>query len=203
MRLGDSDDREPGAGPTAWREGSSLKVRFRFECSNIRSEKFGGNLILTSAVKIIIVNKTSGTKVCEMKGDYRLEIINTKELSLAPCGQLPEGIHSAYISDSDSTSTDYASSSLTKTDISFRVSSSGGMCLTRTGSINILYDFNAKDTRYNEYVKLFNSGSNSETQTKCDTNKSPLIISMHSKSHGLCRDRTRIFSSHSQARIVR
>lgn len=153
--------------------------------------------------QIVIVNKATGNKICEMKGDYRAEIINTKELSLAPCGQLPEGIYSAYILDSDSNSTNYASSSYTKTDIAFRVNSSGGLCLTRNKQVDILYDFNARDNRYSEYVTLFNSGSNSETQTKCDTNKSPLIISMNSQSRGLCRDRKNISSSRSQMRMVR
>ena len=203
IRLGESDDRDPGVDPTSCKESSSLKIKFQFECSNIRSEKFGSNLILSSAVKIVIVNKATGNKICEMKGDYRAEIINTKELSLAPCGQLPEGIYSAYILDSDSNSTNYASSSYTKTDIAFRVNSSGGLCLTRNKQVDILYDFNARDNRYSEYVTLFNSGSNSETQTKCDTNKSPLIISMNSQSRGLCRDRKNISSSRSQMRMVR
>ena len=50
IQLGDPDDRDPGAGPTACREGSSLKVRFRLECRD--TNKMGGFSFEVSVLKI-------------------------------------------------------------------------------------------------------------------------------------------------------
>jgi hypothetical protein len=50
--------------------------------------------------------------------------------------------------------------------------------------VELLYDFNNKDHRYADDVKKFGS-STADTQLKCDTRKSPLIISLSSQARGV------------------
>jgi hypothetical protein len=178
-------ERDPGTDPCTNSTTNSFKVNFSFECSNAHSEKRGGNLITTDAVKLVIVANSGGKVACELKGDFRTEILNTKSLSFAGCPNLAAGSYQAYIMDATALVSAYKTSSLNKKGIAFSVSAAGGLCPGKTKAVDLLFDFNSKDNRYAASIDGLGGISNAETQKKCDSNKSPLVVSLGSQARGV------------------
>jgi hypothetical protein len=178
------DDRDPGKDPGACTDSKSFKIKFAFECSNMQSEQLGGNLTTMQAVKIVIVSRTTKKVACEINGDFRTEILNTKELAFTSCPNLPAGNYSAYIVDASAATDSYKRSALNDIAIKFSINSSGALCGMKSRPVELLYDFNNKDHRYADDVKKFGS-STADTQLNCDTRKSPLIISLSSQARGV------------------
>jgi hypothetical protein len=177
--------RDPGVDPCGDNAATSFKINFSFECSNANSAKKGGNLITTEAVKLVVVSDSNKKIACELKGDFRSEIINTKQLTFASCPNLAAGSYKAYILDADAAASSYKSAALNKKAISFSVSAAGGLCQGKSKSTELLFDFNSKDNRYAESIQGIGGISNAETQKRCDTNKSPLVVSLGSQARGV------------------
>lgn len=179
------DDRDPGVDPCGTNSTNSFKISFSFECSNSQSDKVGGNLLTTEAVKLVIVANSPSKVACELQGDFRTELLNTKSLSFAGCPNLAAGSYKAYILDVNSASASYKQTALNKKGIAFSVSAAGGLCPGKTKGINLLFDFNSKDNDYADAIAGLNGISNADTQKKCDSHKSPLVVSLGSQARGV------------------
>ncbi|MNL07033.1 hypothetical protein D3C87_1276920 [compost metagenome] len=178
-------DRDPGVDPCGTNTTNKFKVSFSFDCSNSQSEHLGGNLLTTEAVKLVVVANSGNKVACELKGDFRSEILNTKSLSFAGCPNLPVGSYKAYILDVNSASASFKELALNKRGISFSVTAAGGLCPGKTKAIDLLYDFNSKDNDYAATIAALGGNSNADTQKKCDSHKSPLVVSLGSQARGV------------------
>jgi hypothetical protein len=160
---------------------TNVPVNFSFECSNAHSTAAGGNVLTASALKIVIVNK-SNQVVCELNGDFKSQILNTKMVSFTPCSELPAGKYEAHIMDAAASSSAFISKEFTQSDIQF-TKNADGTYTTSSKKIAILYDFNKQNSQYASVNK--NGTSTDATQANCDSRVSPLIVSMNSESRGI------------------
>lgn len=162
---------------------TNVPVNFAFECSNVHSNSAGGNMLTTSVLKIVIVDK-SNKVVCELSGDFKSQILNTKKLSFVPCPELPAGKYEAHIMDAGAPGSSFLTKELTQDDIAF-TKNADGTYLASSKKIDILYDFNKSNSLYNDVNKKYGGTSTAETQANCDSRVSPLIISMGSQARGI------------------
>lgn len=167
-----------------------LSVNFRFLCSNTQTEENAGNLLSASAVKLVISNATTGPALCELTGDFKASILNTKKITFTPCANLTAGTYNAYIVESSVPTSDMATviaksliASEKTNKILFNVNSNNTYTLKSNIKIDIVYDLNAQHETYGSLKELF--GSTSETQALCEQRASPLIISLNSTARGI------------------
>jgi hypothetical protein len=163
---------------------TSIPVGFGFYCSNLRTEFRGGNLLSAEAVKIVILDKSNNKIACELNGDFKSQILNTKKVTFTPCAGLAAGKYSAVIMDTKVDSSSYLEKHLDITSIQFLVNEDKTYTLL-TDKIDILYDLNNADPRYNSDNGQYGDHSTDETQKNCDKRVSPLIISMNSEARGI------------------
>jgi hypothetical protein len=147
-----------------------------YGCSDKESIAIGTNVIESAALKVVVLNK-SNVKVCELSGDFRTQILNKKSFSLTPCAGLADGSYTALVVDAK-VAGDYAKKSLTGSDLKFAVS--GSKYKFSRVKVEITYDLNDQHAG-----GLANNHSTKDTQAKCDSRHSPLIISMNSKARGI------------------
>lgn len=170
----------------------SVPVNFEFLCSNMKSDQAGGNVLSLAALKVAIL--TSESKVaCELTGDFKSEILNTKKLNITPCANLAPGTYQAVILDAStqlSSKADLSSmmtvmqKSLSSQNIKFTKNANG----TFTGpssKIKIVYDFNKQDSDFNKVIAKYGNTTTTESQARCDERVSPLIVSMNSEARGI------------------
>ena len=160
-----------------------VPVTFAFQCSNARSESIGGNLLTMASLKIVIVN-SSNKIMCELSGDFKSEILNKKKLAFTPCATLAPGSYVAHILGADQPSSTFLSKKLNQSNITFTKNADGTFTPNRK-TIDIVYDFNNQNTLYAQNNTQYGNTSTSETQKKCDSRVSPLIISMNSEARGI------------------
>ncbi|MBS1972488.1 MAG: hypothetical protein JSU04_19435 [Bdellovibrionales bacterium] len=162
---------------------TNVPVNFSFECSNMHSDAAGGNVLTAAALKIVIVDKTNKV-VCELSGDFKSQILNTKKVSFTPCPELPAGKYEAHIMDATASSSAFISKEFTQSDIQF-TKNADGTYTTSSKKIAILYDFNKQNSQYSSVNKKYGNTSTDATQANCDSRVSPLIVSMNSESRGI------------------
>lgn len=160
---------------------SGMPIGFGFECSNAHSQQAGGNLLTVQAAKIVIVDK-SNKVACELTGDFKTQILNTKKITITPCADLAAGKYEAHVMDASVPSNQFLMKELTQDDIKFTVNADGSYT-PQTKKVNILYDYNSQNNLYNSVNTA--GTSTSATQKNCDSRVSPLIISMDSQSRGI------------------
>jgi len=161
----------------------NVPVSFSFECSNRYSEAAGGNVLTAAALKVVIVDRSNNI-VCELNGDFKSQILNTKSISFVPCAGLPAGNYEAHIMDASAPSSSFLSKELTQDEIKI-VKNADGSYSSSTGKIGVLYDFNQSNSSYSELNSQYGNTSTAESQAVCDRRVSPLIISMGSQARGI------------------
>lgn len=171
----------PGNDPSVPK--TNVPVNFAFECSNRHSDAAGGNVLTTSALKIVIVDQANQV-VCELSGDFKSQILNTKKISFVPCANLPAGKYEAHIMDASAPGSSFLTKELTQDDIAF-TKNADGTYTSSSKKIDILYDFNKSNSTYADMNKKYGNSSTAETQANCDSRVSPLIISMSSQARGI------------------
>ncbi len=175
--------KNPPKGEDANTPKASVPVSFSFECSNVRSQSAGGNVLTAAALKIVIVDKTNKV-VCELSGDFKSQILNSKKASFTPCAELPVGKYEAHIMDAAVASSAFTSKGYTQSDIPLTKNADGSYT-TSSQKITILFDFNKQNSMYSGLNKQYGSTSTDGTQANCDSRVSPLIVSMNSESRGI------------------
>lgn len=179
-----NDPKMPGGVPTGNDPAvpmTSVPISFTFYCSNWQSDSAGGNVLTAEALKIVIFNQMNQV-ACELTGDFKSQILNTKKLTFKPCAGLPAGRYDAHIMDVKQPSNSFLTKELTKSDIIFTINSDGSITpFTRT--VGLIYDYNSGHSDYAE--SNIGGTSTSATQALCDTKVSPLIISMNSQARGI------------------
>lgn len=162
---------------------TNVPVNFVFECSNVHSNAAGGNVLTSSALKVVIVDR-SNKVVCELTGDFRSQILNTKKIAFTPCADLAPGKYEAHVMDANVASSSFLMKELTQDDITF-TKNADGTYTTNGRKIEILYDFNNQNSQYADMNKKYGNTSTADSQAKCDSRVSPLIVSMNSQSRGI------------------
>jgi hypothetical protein len=162
---------------------SNLSVNFIFECSNAHTSSVGGNLLTASAVKVVIAGRGNNF-LCEVTGDFKTEILNTKKLNFKPCAGLAPGKYDVHVVDEKVSANLFISKDFIRDKISFTVNADGTYSLMAK-PIRIIYDTNSSHSLYNQFNEQFGNASTAETQKRCDKRVSPLIVSMGSETRGI------------------
>jgi hypothetical protein len=147
----------------------NLNISFVFECSHSQNKK--SNLIHIQNMKLVIVN-SAGKIACEMKGDFRSKILNTKRLSFSPCTNLTSDTYKVYFLDAAQPSDSYATTALNSETLTFSINKQKELCSDKANLINISYDTN------------INYDNIEPPQGHCDYHSSLLAVSLISP-HGL------------------
>lgn len=157
-----------------------LSVAFQFLCSNIQTEDSDGNLLSYEAVKILIVKTPGAPALCEVRGDFKQAILNTKRITFKPCDNLPAGDYTAYLVDEKMPLGDGAAikkKTITKGGFPLTIHADGNASYKGAAKIGILYDLNQGNSSYNRLNREYGK-SNAVTQAACENQVSPLIISL-------------------------
>jgi len=178
------DPSKPRRGATGNDPGQpNVPVNFLFVCSNGRSDIAGGNVLSASALKVVIADRYNKV-ACELTGDFKSQILNTKKLTITPCAGLPAGDYEAHVMDANVAAKDFFMKEFTEDSIGF-TKNADGTYTTEPGKVEILYDLNNQNSQYKTMNIQYDNVSTDATQKNCDSRVSPLIISMNSDSRGI------------------